>query len=218
VVFGSDHDEVNLALPSVAGFCKFIFNSCSFITIVAVDDVMCCNDDDEGEEDDEDEEEEEEEEEEVGKMAVGAAEASQTQHAGEDASVAALRELVEQHEINTLYPPLDGTAFYATICRINHSCDPNVRVTYINASPSASGTVTATAEGSSAATAVPAAGTAGCLLARLVALKPIAPGEELVQSYIDQFAPFATRQKALLDYGFVCRCTKCIAEGSIGKA
>jgi hypothetical protein len=185
---------------------------------------MCCNDDDEEGDDveEDDEEEEEEEEEEAGKMAVGAAEASQTQRAGEDSSVAALRELVEQHEINTLYPPLDGTAFYATICRINHSCDPNVRVTYINASPFASGAVAVTAEGSSAAAAaaaaVPAAGTAGCLLARLVALKPIAPGEELVQSYIDQFAPFATRQKALLDYGFVCRCTKCTAEGSIGKA
>ena len=29
-----------------------------------------------------------------------------------------------------IFPPLDGTAFYSLICKINHSCNPNVYVKY----------------------------------------------------------------------------------------
>jgi hypothetical protein len=29
-----------------------------------------------------------------------------------------------------VFPPLDGTAFYSLVCKINHSCRPNVMVRY----------------------------------------------------------------------------------------
>jgi hypothetical protein len=37
-----------------------------------------------------------------------------------------------QHGDSNIFPPLDGSAFYLNICRINHSCEPNVRVEYVN--------------------------------------------------------------------------------------
>lgn len=150
---------------------------------------MCCDDDEEGEEGEEEESEEEGEE-----MEEVETSAPTVSSGPVDENLAVVRELVDTHGIDTLFPPLDGTAFYALICRINHSCDPNVRVTYVNS---------------------PEFG----LQAHLLALRPIQPGEELLQSYIDQFQPFAARQKALKDYGFDCACTKCIAErGSSAKA
>jgi len=100
-----------------------------------------------------------------------------------------LKELIELHGVDVLYPPGDGTAFYSTICRINHSCDPNVRVVY-KVSPQLG------------------------LQAHLIAIKPILAGEELVQSYIDQFLSYQDRQQALEDYGFRCTCVKCFSECS----
>lgn len=88
----------------------------------------------------------------------------------------------------SLFPPLDGTAFYLLTCKINHSCDPNVIVTY-----------TTTEKG---------------LQARLLVLKDIAIGEEFVQSYIDQSQPLGARQASLVDYGFSCTCTKCTIENA----
>lgn len=165
---------------------------------------MCLDEDcgEEGEDDDEVDDVDEgsssdlEEEEEDSRNAAGqggASEAMETTEAVGPVSehLVALRELIEEQGMDTLFPPLDGTAFYALICRINHSCDPNVRVTYVNS---------------------PQFG----LQAHLIALRPIQPGEELLQSYIDQFQPFAVRQKALKDYGFQCECTKCLAERGAG--
>lgn len=100
-----------------------------------------------------------------------------------------LKELVEFHGLEVLYPPVDGTAFFSTICRINHSCDPNVRVIY-RVSPLFG------------------------MQAHLTAMKTISAGEELVQSYIDQFLPYEDRQQALEDYGFKCSCVKCSSECS----
>ena len=100
-----------------------------------------------------------------------------------------LKELVEFHGLEVLYPPVDGTAFFSTICRINHSCDPNVRVVY-RVSPLFG------------------------MQAHLTAIKTISAGEELVQSYIDQFLPYVDRQQALEDYGFKCSCVKCSYECS----
>lgn len=168
-----------------------------FFACASIDDAMCCDDDGEGndEENEEDEElEEGDEEMDAEDGAVGGGDSAMADGAtkvssGVDADVETLCDLVEEYGLDNLYPPLDGTAFYSLICRINHSCDPNVRVTY---------------------TCCPQRG----LLATLVALKPIQPGEELVQSYIDQFKGLAARQKALKDYGFVCKCAKCAAEGA----
>jgi len=104
-----------------------------------------------------------------------------------DAALDNLHRLIEDDGFDTLFPPLDGVAFYRKICKINHSCEPNVRVIYKEH--------------------VPGAGVG--LHAQMVSLKPIEEGEELVQSYIDQNMSFEKRKKALRDYGFECRCPKC---------
>ena len=69
--------------------------------------------------------------------------------------------LLEEEDREKLFPPLDGTAFYSMICKINHSCDPNVFVKYV---------------------CHPSVG----LAAELHAVRDILEGEELTQSYIDQ--------------------------------
>lgn len=103
-------------------------------------------------------------------------------------SKAELTKLIEESGgQDTLFPPLDGTGFYMTTCKINHSCDPNVFVRYVQN---------------------PELG----LVLELVAIKNISEGEELVQSYIDQSQPVQKRQKALKDYGFQCTCQKCVDE------
>ncbi|GKZ00957.1 hypothetical protein MPSEU_001047200 [Mayamaea pseudoterrestris] len=93
-------------------------------------------------------------------------------------------------DLDYIFSPLDGTAMYSLICKMNHSCDPNVIVLYKR-----------TAYGSSHP-----------LTAFAVALKPIEANEELTISYIDKSEPLATRQESLANYGFSCRCTKCEAE------
>jgi hypothetical protein len=45
-----------------------------------------------------------------------------------------------------------------------------------------------------------------------VSLRPIAAGEEITLSYIDEEAPRRDRKRALADYGFVCACERCEAE------
>jgi PHD/YefM family antitoxin component YafN of YafNO toxin-antitoxin module len=72
-----------------------------------------------------------------------------------------LQDLITSTGEENLYPPLDGTSFYTTICRINHSCVPNAMVRY-RMDP-----------------------TYG-LCAEMIALRDIEENEELVQSYIDQ--------------------------------
>ena len=51
-----------------------------------------------------------------------------------------VRRLVGEHGEDTLFPPLDGTAFFLLICRINHSCVPNVSVRYSCLPPLLEGT------------------------------------------------------------------------------
>ena len=46
----------------------------------------------------------------------------------------------------------------------------------------------------------------------LTAKRGIRAGEEIVISYIDEDAALADRQEALRDYGFTCRCPRCLAE------
>lgn len=110
-----------------------------------------------------------------------------TDEVAADPSLARLHETLNTHGLEAVFPPLDGTAFYALICKINHSCEPNVLVRYEPAEPGAP------------------------LRARLTTLRDIMPGEELVQSYVDQSLSFEARRLALLDYGFECSCRKCRA-------
>lgn len=113
------------------------------------------------------------------------------------AKLQSLKEIISSTGEDNLFPPLDGTSFYTTICRINHSCVPNVMVRY---------------------TVDPGAG----LCAEMIALRDIQENEELVQSYIDNtlrkctrlsgsdnFLGTEERQALLKDYGFVCTCSLC---------
>ena len=85
--------------------------------------------------------------------------------------------------------PCLGTALFALQSNCNHDCDPNCHPfkdeTDINGS---------------------------CVL---VARKPIRKGEELTISYLeDDQLDWSSRQDALSDYGFVCRCARCESEVS----
>lgn len=146
------------------------------------------DEDEDGDEDGEEEEpilcvdydgEEEDEEE-------GVVEGVEMEEEGADADYRSLQRCLATYDSLNLFPPLDGAAFYLNICRINHSCVPNVRVEYVDK------------------------GANGGLCAELKVLRPIAQGEELLQSYIEEDAPWAERQQALKDYGFTCSCSKCI--------
>lgn len=131
-----------------------------------------------------------EEEEEGGDEAVmdTASERWSPDNAGSDENMQRLYAVLSREGIDAVFPPLDGTAFYSLVCKINHSCEPNVRVCYPQAEPGAPPRP---------------------LAAQLVALRDLVAGEELLQSYIDQDASWDQRRVALLDYGFECNCRKC---------
>ncbi|RVW25506.1 Histone-lysine N-methyltransferase ATXR2 [Vitis vinifera] len=48
--------------------------------------------------------------------------------------------------------------------------------------------------------------------ATIIALRPIFKEEEVTISYIDEDLPFDERQALLADYGFRCKCPKCLEE------
>lgn len=78
-----------------------------------------------------------------------------------DASLNRLHMLLKENDVENIFPPLDGTALFSMLCKINHSCEPNVRVKYVFTKELG-------------------------LTAFLVALKEIEVGSELLQSYIDE--------------------------------
>ena len=78
-----------------------------------------------------------------------------------DASLTKLHMLLNEYDVDNIFPPLDGTALFSMLCKINHSCEPNVRVKYVFTKELG-------------------------LTAFLVALKEIKVGSELLQSYIDE--------------------------------
>uniref|UniRef100_A0A7N6AB10 [histone H3]-lysine(4) N-trimethyltransferase n=1 Tax=Anabas testudineus TaxID=64144 RepID=A0A7N6AB10_ANATE len=82
---------------------------------------------------------------------------------------------IEDEELSHL-----GSAVFPDVALMNHSCSPNVIVTY-------KGTV-----------------------AEVRAVKEINPGEEIFNSYIDLLYPTEDRRERLLDsYFFTCQCTEC---------
>ena len=54
-------------------------------------------------------------------------------------------------------------------------------------------------------------------VAAVVALRPIAEGEELCINYIDKEQPLAVRQNDLRHYGFRCSCQKCMRQTALGQ-
>jgi Cupin-like domain/SET domain len=94
-------------------------------------------------------------------------------------------------DLDYIFLPLDGTAMYATACKMNHSCDPNVIVMYRSKR---------------------GWGWHYPLTAYCVALKEISPNEELTISYIESDMSYEQRSQALAIYGFHCSCATCEKE------
>ena len=139
----------------------------------------------EGEWEDMEDGDEEDEEEDV--MGIAAVAAGGGEGEGEGAYPPSFTQILEERGgLDNLFAPLDGAAFYSLVCKINHSCVPNVNVTYENAGPGVG------------------------IVACVSAVRGIVPGEELTHSYIDASEPFERRAQALDDYGFKCSCTKCL--------
>ena len=97
-------------------------------------------------------------------------------------------------DLREALPALSGTALLSTICAANHSCRPNATVVW------------------------GAEEVGGALVAKLLATRHIAAGEELTFSYIDTEAPLAARRRMLRDYGFECACEKCAEEAATLEA
>ncbi|KAK6241576.1 hypothetical protein SCA6_006965 [Theobroma cacao] len=79
-----------------------------------------------------------------------------------------------------------GTAFFPLQSCMNHSCCPNAKAFKREEDRDGQATI--------------------------MALRPICKGEEVTISYIDEDLPFEERQALLADYGFRCRCTRCLEE------
>ncbi|CAI5466348.1 unnamed protein product [Closterium sp. Yama58-4] len=47
----------------------------------------------------------------------------------------------------------------------------------------------------------------------LLASRDIKKGEQVFISYVEESLPLEERKEALADYGFVCRCDLCVAQG-----
>lgn len=80
----------------------------------------------------------------------------------------------------------EGTAFFPLQSCMNHSCCPNAKAFKRDEDKDGQATI--------------------------IAQRSICKGEEITISYIDEDLPFEERQASLADYGFRCRCPKCIEE------
>ena len=78
----------------------------------------------------------EDEEEEEGE-GVGEREEEEEEEESGDPAYDAMFRVLEEYGDTTIFPPVDGAAFYLKICKINHSCEPNVRVEYKHGNTSA---------------------------------------------------------------------------------
>ncbi|KAL2331817.1 hypothetical protein Fmac_019398 [Flemingia macrophylla] len=79
-----------------------------------------------------------------------------------------------------------GTAFFPLQSCLNHSCCPNAKAFKRDEDKDGQATI--------------------------IAQRSICKGEEITISYVDEDLPFEERQASLADYGFRCRCPKCIEE------
>ncbi|CAJ1340264.1 unnamed protein product [Effrenium voratum] len=85
-----------------------------------------------------------------------------------------------------VWPSMHGTGLFSSVARMNHSCAPNVKVTF----PGNSSRLTTTS------------------------VLNISPRDELCICYVSQEADVQTRRRRLLEYGFTCCCSRCLAEDS----
>ena len=90
----------------------------------------------------------------------------------------------------SLFPPLKGAAVFPLVSGINHSCDPNCEVAYVEDN--------------------------GVMI---VARRDVAAGEELTISYVDPEMDDEDRREELEEtYGFECACPKCAPEPAPASA
>jgi hypothetical protein len=87
-------------------------------------------------------------------------------------------------EVRRLCPLSKGSALFAVISCLNHSCEPNVQVAY--------------AEGDRRAALIP--------------MRKLAEGEEVCINYCDVEQELDQRRVDILQYGFVCGCSRCKAD------
>ncbi|XP_076886162.1 histone-lysine N-methyltransferase ATXR2-like [Bidens hawaiensis] len=80
----------------------------------------------------------------------------------------------------------EGTAFFPLQSCMNHSCCPNAKA--FKQEEDRDGQ------------------------ANIIATKPIKKGEEVTISYIDEDLELEERRALLADYGFICKCTRCVDE------
>jgi len=92
-------------------------------------------------------------------------------------------ELYSVSQYNTKIPLMEGMGLFPIINMVNHSCVPNVYVEYTDNTH-----------------------------AKLIALRNIAPNEELLISYIEEELSYNERRNLLLNYQFECDCSKCLIE------
>ncbi|XP_050208401.1 histone-lysine N-methyltransferase ATXR2 [Mercurialis annua] len=81
-----------------------------------------------------------------------------------------------------------GTAFYPLQSCMNHSCHPNAKAFKREEDRDGQATI--------------------------IALRPISKGDEVTISYIEEEVPLEERQALLADYGFKCRCARCLQENT----
>ncbi|XP_013699043.2 histone-lysine N-methyltransferase ATXR2-like [Brassica napus] len=82
-----------------------------------------------------------------------------------------------------------GTAFFPLQSCMNHSCCPNAKA--FKREEDRDGQ------------------------AVIIALRRISKNEEVTISYIDEELPYEERQALLADYGFTCKCPKCLEDSSV---
>lgn len=112
----------------------------------------------------------------------------------DEGGIATLQKAAATERPDDMFAPLDGTALYSLVCCMNHSCRPNCVVRYPRG-----------ASNSADSKASP-------LVAQVVLIEAVAAGDELTQSYVDKEMGLLERRKALEDYGFLCRCPRCLEE------
>lgn len=137
-------------------------------------------------------------------------------HLCEVESFEILREAVAENEGDddagpgALFAPLDGTALYTLICCMNHSCRPNCVIQYpdegaLSDMLPCTGSSIDSLESLISRAAHP-------LVAEVLLLEGVEEGVELTQSYVDRSLTLKDRREALMDYGFLCRCPRCLEE------
>lgn len=107
--------------------------------------------------------------------------------------------------LSLFFHDIHGYSYCPIIGLMNHSCSPNVSLDmYRNYTKESTRILQWSSKGlTKTISTYP-------LLCKIVLIKNLRAGEELLLSYIDETQPLVNRCRQLkVEYGFVCRCTKC---------